>query len=68
MPAISKYRPLEDALVAAFVDDLHRRTADFYEDFFCTHRRIALHFLIWIDLTARRRPSDLGRSTVSGTA
>ena len=51
MPAISNHRPSEDALVAAFVDDLRRRTADFCEDFFCTHRRIALHFLIWIDLT-----------------
>ena len=51
MPAILNYRPLEDALVAAFVDDLRRRTADFSEYFFCTHRRIALHFLIWIDLT-----------------
>ena len=37
--------------VAGFVDDLRRRTADFSEYFFCTHRRIALHFLIWIDLT-----------------
>ena len=51
MPAILNHRPLEDALVAAFVDDLRRRTADFSEYFFCTHRRIARHFLIWIDLT-----------------
>ena len=29
MPAISKYRPLEYALVAAFVDDLRHRTAAF---------------------------------------
>ena len=51
MPAILSYRPPEDALVAAFVDDLRRRTADFSEYFFSTHRHIALHFLIWIDLT-----------------
>ena len=50
MPATSKHRPLEDALVAAFVDDLRRRTADFSEYFFGRHRRIARHFLIWIDL------------------
>ena len=51
MPATSKYRPLEYALVAAFVDDLRHRKADFSEYFFYTHRRIARHFLIWIDLT-----------------
>ena len=50
MPATSKHRPLEDALVAAFVDDLRRRTADLSEYFFDRHRRIARHFLIWIDL------------------
>ena len=51
MPAILSYRPPEDALVAGFVDDLRCRTADFSEYFFRTHRHIALHFLIWIDLT-----------------
>ncbi|MDE0052831.1 MAG: tyrosine-type recombinase/integrase [Gammaproteobacteria bacterium] len=51
MPAISKYRSVEFALVAAFVDDLRRRMADFSEHFFYKHRRIARHFLIWINLT-----------------
>lgn len=51
MPAASKHRPFEDALVSAFVDDLRRRTADFSEHFFYAHWRIARHFLIWIDLT-----------------
>ena len=50
MPATSKHRPLEDVLVAAFVDDLRRRTPDFSEYFFGRNRRIARHFLIWIDL------------------
>ena len=50
MPATSKHRPLEDVLVAAFVDDLRRRTPDFSEYFFGRNRRIARHFLIWIDI------------------
>ena len=33
MPAISKYRPLEDALVVAFVYDLHRRNSGFLRGF-----------------------------------
>lgn len=51
MPAISKHLPFEDALAAAFVDDLRHRTADFSEYFFDKHGRIARHFLIWIGLT-----------------
>ena len=57
MPALSGTRSLASATLAgfaaiilAFICDLRRRT-EISETLFCKYRRIARHFLIWLELT-----------------
>ena len=57
MPALSGTRSLASAtlvgfaaIILAFICDLRRRT-EISETLFCKYRRIARHFLIWLELT-----------------